>query len=121
MDKIHQALERFRNPYSCAQTIWAAYGGGDDRLDEMKANSGGRAPDNMCGALYAALQILPEGKRRETEENFAKLAGSTKCLEIKTKFKTLPRLRKIRGNFAREITQRNSIRRRHFVAAFFVH
>ncbi len=88
MDKMRQALERFRNPYSCAQTIWAAYGGGDDRLDEMKANSGGRAPDNMCGALYAALQILPEGKRRETEEKFAKLAGSTKCLEIKTKFKT---------------------------------
>ena len=33
----------------------------------------------------------------------------------------LPRLRKICGNFAREIPQRNSIRRRHFVAAFFVH
>ena len=88
MDKMQLVLETFRNPYSCAQTIWAAYGSSDDRLDEMKANSGGRAPENMCGALYAALQILPEERRQSARENFAKLAGSTKCLEIKTKFKT---------------------------------
>lgn len=88
MDKMRQALERFRNPYSCAQTIWAAYGDDENRLDEMKPNSGGRAPDNMCGALYAALQVLPEERRQAAKENFEKLAGSTKCLEIKTKFKT---------------------------------
>lgn len=89
MDRKSNALGKFRKPYSCAQTVYAAYASdAPDDLAEMAANSGGRAPDNMCGALYAALKILPEGRRDAAKAEFAKLAGSTKCLEIKTKFGT---------------------------------
>lgn len=89
MDRKSKALGKFRKPYSCAQTVYAAYASdAPDDLAEMAANSGGRAPDNMCGALYAALKILPERRRDAAKAEFAKLAGSTKCLEIKTKFGT---------------------------------
>ena len=89
MDKKEEALSKFRNPYSCAQTIWAAFGDTDEgHLANMKENSGGRAPDNMCGALYAALRILTQDRQAEAVAIFTQKAGSTKCLEIKTKFKT---------------------------------
>lgn len=89
MDRKSEALDKFRKPYSCAQTVYAAYASADsDGLAEMAANSGGRAPDNMCGALYAALKILPEGRRDAAIAEFAKRAGSTKCREIKTQFGT---------------------------------
>ncbi len=89
MDKKSAALSKFRKPYTCAQTIWAAFADErGDNLASMKINSGGRAPENMCGALYAALQILPPEKRESAAAEFARRAGSTKCLEIKTKYKT---------------------------------
>ncbi len=89
MDRKAEAVGKFRKPYSCAQTVYAAYASSaPDALAEMAANSGGRAPDNMCGALYAALKILPEGRRDAAKAEFAKLAGSTKCREIKTQFGT---------------------------------
>ena len=77
MDKMHQALERFRNPYSCAQTIWAAYGGGDDRLDEMKANRRAIPRQYVRGTLRRAANPA----RRETAGNrrkFRKTGGIDK-------------------------------------------
>ena len=55
MDEIKKATSSFRNPYSCAQTIYAAFDGSDEsKLAHYKENSGGRAPENLCGALFAA-------------------------------------------------------------------
>ena len=89
MDKKEQALATFRKPYSCAQTIWAAFADTDDAtLAYMKEKSGGRAPDNMCGALFAAIKILPVEKRTQACAEFEQKAGSCKCLEIKSQRKT---------------------------------
>ena len=72
-DKIENAIATFRNPYSCAQTIYAAFA---DKIDEeklayYKAMSGGRSEGGFCGALFAARNFVP-----------------LTCKEIKTKFKT---------------------------------
>ena len=89
MDEIKKATSSFRNPYSCAQTNYAAFDGSDEsKLAHYKENSGGRAPENMCGALFAALEIAPESARKEIAMDFAKRTGSTKCKEIKMLHKT---------------------------------
>ena len=57
MDRKSKALDKFRKPYSCAQTVYAAYASDSpDDLAEMAANSGGRAErrgfarlDELCG------------------------------------------------------------------------
>ena len=81
MDEIKKATSSFRNPYSCAQTIYAAF----DGSDESKL---AHYTENMCGALFAALEIAPESARKEIAMDFAKRTGSTKCKEIKMLHKT---------------------------------
>ena len=60
--KVEIALSKFRKPYNCAQTVYAAFKGGDaEGLEELSKCGGGKAPE---GALRRALlggQIVPWG------------------------------------------------------------
>ncbi len=88
MDKrISKAANEFRKPLTCAQTVYAAFAEMDAQKSEwLKANSGGRAPEGICGALFAAKQLCPNDY--SVEEEFSKRVGDTRCKEIKAKFKT---------------------------------
>ena len=84
MNPVEKALETFRQPphmYNCAQTVCAAFGR-TDLVDEMKACGGGRAPEGMCGALYAATRLLPD-KAAEMVEGFRAVNGATCCRDLK--------------------------------------
>ncbi|MCI5778240.1 MAG: hypothetical protein MR051_00220 [Lentisphaeria bacterium] len=68
--------------HNCAQAV--AAGAGRDDLIEVLAHAGaGKAPDGMCGALYAALQIIPESRRENARRNFVNFAGSDICVILK--------------------------------------
>ncbi len=83
MNKTQQALSTFRNPYSCAQTVYAAFKAANaENMELMRANSGGRAEGNMCGALFAATKVAPELKDEIVKEFVAKL-GDSRCRELK--------------------------------------
>ena len=69
--------------YNCAQSV-AAGAGREDLTSDFAAMGGGRAPDGLCGALYAALQLLPEEKQEAAREAFQAKAGSLYCREIKS-------------------------------------
>ncbi len=85
MDRIEKALSKFHKPYSCAQAVWAAFADeNENNLAAMREKSGGRADGNMCGALFAAIQILPENERDSVVAGFECKAGSCKCRELKT-------------------------------------
>ncbi len=88
--KVQKAIASFRNPYSCAQTVYAAFA---DNLDEeklayLKSMSGGRCEGGFCGALFAAREVVQEDKRAELDEFFAKNVGALTCKEIKGIAKT---------------------------------
>lgn len=90
MSRTETAVNSFRKPYSCAQTILAAFSDGapdEELMCEMLANSGGRAPENMCGALFAAVSLRPD-KSEEIKKRFVEKAGSTRCQELKSVHKT---------------------------------
>ena len=59
--------------YNCAQSV-AAGAGREDLIPAMAAMGGGRAPEGICGALYAALQLLPEEKQAAAMAEMRELA-----------------------------------------------
>ena len=82
---LSEASSVLRQPplrLNCAQSV-AAMCGAEGRVDEFAEFGGGRAPEGLCGALYAALQLVPEDRRAVVRNAFALEAGAEKCVEIK--------------------------------------
>lgn len=81
----------FRTPpynYTCAQAILKGFqkefSVSQEQIDEYVAYRGGNAPDGVCGAVYAANQLLAKMGKTGITEEFSARAGSDKCFEIKT-------------------------------------
>jgi hypothetical protein len=87
---LKQVDATFHQPpamYNCAQSV-AALCGMEDLCEALKAMGGGRAPEGRCGALHAALQLVPEARRQDLIDAFVAEAGAPDCRTIKavTKF-----------------------------------
>ena len=67
--------------YNCAQVVAKAFGR-DDLVTPLKSCGGGRAKGGLCGALHAALLLLPEEKRDTVKEQFRDRAGALRCQTI---------------------------------------
>ena len=84
--KYFHGKERF----NCCQAVLKAYADNadisDDYIHENFAKyGGGRAPEGMCGALYAAVLLLkdqPEELNKIADE-FTKSASSANCRDIR--------------------------------------
>lgn len=72
---------------NCAQAV--AIGTGHSELAEFMASAGGgKAPEGMCGALYSALQIVPESRRETVRKIFVEKAGAADCITLKMRSRT---------------------------------
>lgn len=86
---VEKAVANFRVPptmYNCAQTV-ASVTENEDIISDMKSCGGGRAPDGLCGALYAAIMISPADRRDEVRKEFRKRLGGETCTELKQDLK----------------------------------
>ena len=70
------------NHFNCAQAV-AAGSGREDLVQELSCCGGGKAPEGHCGALHAALMLVPESVRETAKNDFAAAAGSLFCRDIK--------------------------------------
>jgi hypothetical protein len=71
--------------YNCAQAVLKAFDAGDSLIEKAKKHGGGRAPDGLCGAIYAGHLLLEdEGLCESFTENFLVKAKSVKCKEIRS-------------------------------------
>lgn len=84
------ALKVFRSPpdrLNCAQAVlhaWrATFGDTTLTVPELKPFGAGRAPDGLCGAVYAACLLAPD-RADELKAAFAARVGSLLCREIRT-------------------------------------
>ncbi|MDR0941806.1 MAG: C-GCAxxG-C-C family protein [Bacteroidales bacterium] len=80
---FHKAPEN----YNCAQAILKGFeqefSVDNSQIEAFRAFGGGRAPLGVCGALFAAQQLLPhEASNLQTE--FTQRCGSAYCRELKT-------------------------------------
>jgi hypothetical protein len=83
------ALKVFRQPpdrLNCAQSVLYAWREvvGDTALAvaDLKPAGAGRAPEGLCGAVYAACQLAPN-RAEELKAAFAARLGSLHCKEIR--------------------------------------
>jgi hypothetical protein len=72
---------------NCAQSVIYAFKEKYDLPQQLVADmascGGGRAPDGVCGALYAATKVAGDA-RQKCEEALSIKAGSIKCREIRS-------------------------------------
>ncbi len=74
--------------YNCAQSVLKGFQTShnvpQETIDDFKAFGGGRAEGGLCGALFAAKTLANDpAKAEKIEAEFAKIAGSLKCKEIR--------------------------------------
>ncbi len=71
---------------NCAQAIFKAFQNDfnvtDEHITTNKKNGGGRVEGNICGALFAAKELLPQHADKITEM-FNEKAQFATCREIK--------------------------------------
>lgn len=84
-----RALEHFRGTerHNCAQAVYRSLEKhraiDPDTLHELAAAGSGRAPNGLCGALYAAKKLLPPEHKTELRAWFEQNAGSVQCRDIR--------------------------------------
>ncbi|MBO4344907.1 MAG: hypothetical protein J5833_04080 [Victivallales bacterium] len=78
--ELFTAVPRLHN---CAQSVAAAKGGSKELMAQLATQNAGRAPDGLCGALYAALQFVPEDRRQGVIDAFGAELGETHCHALK--------------------------------------
>ena len=83
------ALKVFRQPpdrLNCAQSVLYAwrevFGDAAITIPELKPFGAGRAPEGLCGAVYAACQLAPS-RAEELKAAFVARVGSLHCKEIR--------------------------------------
>ena len=84
------ALKVFRQPpdrLNCAQSVLHAwrevFGNTAITVPELKPFGAGRAPEGLCGAIYAACLLAPD-RAEELKAAFAARVGSLYCKDIRT-------------------------------------
>lgn len=81
-DRALELFESVPRNHNCAQAV-ACGCGRDDLYGELAPCGGGRAEGGMCGALYAALKMVPESAKGVAADEFSAGLGSTGCRELK--------------------------------------
>jgi hypothetical protein len=73
---------------NCAEAVaeaWQKVSGKEPEVKENLSRCGsGRAPQGLCGAVYAAQLVSDEDKKAELADRFADVAGSLLCGEIRS-------------------------------------
>lgn len=90
--EIHpKIIESVKMRNNCAQTVYYYFqehhGHSDEKISNHKVNGGGNAPGNLCGALFAAQELLKEQGKSEKVEELNKLfkdkIGGITCNDIR--------------------------------------
>jgi len=67
--------------YNCAQSVLACFTDDIQLIEKFAEYGKGKAPENTCGAIYAAMQLCKD--KKTIEDYFTNLAGSIKCQDIR--------------------------------------
>ena len=89
MNKAVELFTAVPKLHNCAQAV--ADGAGNRELScRMALCGGGKAPLGRCGALHAALCLVPAEKHADLIAEFVAAAGFETCREIKGAEKPFP-------------------------------
>jgi len=83
MNRALELFQRMPRTCNCAQSV-AAGCGHPELTAELSSCGGGRAPEGRCGALHAALRMVPAERGEAVRAAFIAKNGSEFCRELKT-------------------------------------
>ncbi|MDR1699170.1 MAG: C-GCAxxG-C-C family protein [Prevotellaceae bacterium] len=90
--KSEEFFHQMPENWNCAQSILKGFQAElnipESRVAEFKAYGGGRVPEGICGALYAANILLSEQGKKSVNGEFAIKVGAIHCLNIKKEART---------------------------------
>lgn len=93
MMKAEEYFHLAPHNWNCAQALhkaWQAHTGLSDAEIELRYRpmGGGRAPEGMCGAIYAVRTLVGEDSplAEELTRSFAERMGGLTCRELKGKY-----------------------------------
>jgi len=86
-DKAVSLFSAVPKECNCAQSVAKAFGQ-DDLAALLETCGGGRSEGGLCGALYAALLLLPEDKQDTAKAQFKNKAGNVLCRAIRQEGQT---------------------------------
>ncbi len=73
---------------NCAEAVAGAWqqvtGRNLETTENLRKCGSGRAPQGLCGAIYAAQLVSDEDRKAELTHRFADAAGSLGCREIRS-------------------------------------
>ena len=75
------------HPFNCAQAV-ALGNGHEEQKEDLARCGGGRAPGGICGALHAALELVPPSRRDDLLRDFEQAVGNQRCADIKRENQT---------------------------------
>lgn len=81
-EKAVEIYHRVPKTHNCAQSV-AEAAGHAELYTVFAPCGGGRAEEGMCGALYAAVRLVPAEQRDAIIREFAAKHGATTCKELK--------------------------------------
>nr|WP_320119909.1 C-GCAxxG-C-C family protein [uncultured Marinifilum sp.] len=93
--KADKALKYFRQApayHNCAQTIYKIfqdeYGITNDQISELSKHGNGKAPDGLCGAYFAGLELLKNNPelREEFSKRFKERSQYLTCFDIRLNY-----------------------------------
>ena len=76
---------------NCAQCVAKAFGADDSIVSELSVCGGGRAPEGLCGALYAAMLLADDADRPALRAAFRDAAGAETCRKSRAHARLLVR------------------------------
>ncbi|MDO4558094.1 MAG: 2-amino-4-hydroxy-6-hydroxymethyldihydropteridine pyrophosphokinase, partial [Planctomycetia bacterium] len=82
MNRAEEIFRQVPKTHNCAQAV-AAGCGAEELVAELATCGRGNAPQGLCGALYAAMRILPGECHEDVRREFATVAGAERCREIR--------------------------------------
>ena len=68
--------------YNCAQAVAKAFER-NDLVESLQFCGGGKAPEGLCGALYAAMLLAGEERDDVVKEKFLEEIGHLECKVIR--------------------------------------
>ena len=68
--------------YNCAQAVAKVFGR-NDLVESLQSCGGGKSPNGLCGALYAAMLLAGEEQSEAIKEQFLKEIGHSECMAIR--------------------------------------
>lgn len=84
MSKAEELFTAIPKLHNCAQAVADGNNASAEQVATLATAGGGRAPEGVCGALYAAMLLAGDNRKDDIRQEFATILGADTCRALKS-------------------------------------